>query len=544
MMESRARMLYARQEDDEMIAFDKEKPFKWTACEAIAAQVSADNSKSQWNREIFQEAHVVLSGASQLLEPADVVKMLSKFLSAFQTYRQLDHDIESLLYGGIKGSTRVRSLLIPLCSSLIEGCYSNLARALMIPLSRISGKNYESQKDLQPLMDALGPNGFLKLSKIPNVGLRNAMSHGGIMVKEGTAECRVEYTYTRGKNRFREEMSSGDLERIALMYLDAISGLILAFCNFFDEIDALSHVLDIEDEYVRLMYIGFGISDDECICLDAFKAPINSQISYAFSTQQIETEILFGKAETLLANLRIACPDFENYAITFSHPRIPGNFLRAKKPDIDAFIKRGSPQGWLIQTIIDSGDILWLEANTEEINELEAEYYRFPIKNTNELKIYDVSDASLNDRKRLKANVFIGDVDEKDKIIDLALEAIEWVRGLYNPPNMSMPIVHGNMAADCVYLNIYKTIHERDRSLLQNNDNFVCTVEFCIKDSFRLADNNQFTRYLYSNSEWLDENIRFLWRQKKYLPKTSNAKVGRNDLCPCGSGKKYKKCHG
>jgi uncharacterized protein YecA (UPF0149 family) len=22
------------------------------------------------------------------------------------------------------------------------------------------------------------------------------------------------------------------------------------------------------------------------------------------------------------------------------------------------------------------------------------------------------------------------------------------------------------------------------------------------------------------------------------------SKVGRNDLCPCGSGKKYKKCHG
>jgi uncharacterized protein YecA (UPF0149 family) len=24
----------------------------------------------------------------------------------------------------------------------------------------------------------------------------------------------------------------------------------------------------------------------------------------------------------------------------------------------------------------------------------------------------------------------------------------------------------------------------------------------------------------------------------------SAAKVGRNDPCPCGSGKKYKKCHG
>jgi preprotein translocase subunit SecA len=25
---------------------------------------------------------------------------------------------------------------------------------------------------------------------------------------------------------------------------------------------------------------------------------------------------------------------------------------------------------------------------------------------------------------------------------------------------------------------------------------------------------------------------------------TVNRKVGRNDPCPCGSGKKYKKCHG
>jgi preprotein translocase subunit SecA len=25
---------------------------------------------------------------------------------------------------------------------------------------------------------------------------------------------------------------------------------------------------------------------------------------------------------------------------------------------------------------------------------------------------------------------------------------------------------------------------------------------------------------------------------------TKKEEVGRNDLCPCGSGKKYKKCHG
>jgi preprotein translocase subunit SecA len=30
----------------------------------------------------------------------------------------------------------------------------------------------------------------------------------------------------------------------------------------------------------------------------------------------------------------------------------------------------------------------------------------------------------------------------------------------------------------------------------------------------------------------------------KPTPVTAGPKVGRNDPCPCGSGKKYKKCHG
>ena len=32
--------------------------------------------------------------------------------------------------------------------------------------------------------------------------------------------------------------------------------------------------------------------------------------------------------------------------------------------------------------------------------------------------------------------------------------------------------------------------------------------------------------------------------QKKVQPVHVDEKVGRNDSCPCGSGKKYKKCHG
>ncbi len=32
--------------------------------------------------------------------------------------------------------------------------------------------------------------------------------------------------------------------------------------------------------------------------------------------------------------------------------------------------------------------------------------------------------------------------------------------------------------------------------------------------------------------------------KKKQPVRNTAAKVGRNDPCPCGSGKKYKRCHG
>lgn len=71
-----------------------------------------------------------------------------------------------------------------------------------------------------------------------------------------------------------------------------------------------------------------------------------------------------------------------------------------------------------------------------------------------------------------------------------------------------MPVVHGEMEADCVYLNVYRDLRSRDRALLERNENFVCMVEYCPKLEFRLPDNNNFIAYLYRNSEWVDDELR------------------------------------
>jgi uncharacterized protein YchJ len=45
-----------------------------------------------------------------------------------------------------------------------------------------------------------------------------------------------------------------------------------------------------------------------------------------------------------------------------------------------------------------------------------------------------------------------------------------------------------------------------------------------------------------------DESERdYFYDDADFIPTTyirTTAKIGRNEPCPCGSGKKYKKCHG
>jgi preprotein translocase subunit SecA len=40
------------------------------------------------------------------------------------------------------------------------------------------------------------------------------------------------------------------------------------------------------------------------------------------------------------------------------------------------------------------------------------------------------------------------------------------------------------------------------------------------------------------------ENVNRVDRKIETIIKSAEERVGRNDACPCGSGKKYKHCHG
>jgi SEC-C motif-containing protein len=68
------------------------------------------------------------------------------------------------------------------------------------------------------------------------------------------------------------------------------------------------------------------------------------------------------------------------------------------------------------------------------------------------------------------------------------------------------------------------------------------TVEFIatyVLDGLR-DSHHEISHFVKTDGVWLYES-------GEMIPETvvrEGPKVGRNDPCPCGSGKKYKKCHG
>ncbi|WP_225738296.1 YchJ family protein [Pseudoalteromonas aurantia] len=130
-----------------------------------------------------------------------------------------------------------------------------------------------------------------------------------------------------------------------------------------------------------------------------------------------------------------------------------------------------------------------------------------------------------------------------------------------NSPSSAEQLMRSRYSAYCIknanyILNTYASSQQKMHNttdILQ----FANEVSFIKLDVIKTSDNDLYSyvefkaHYLVEDKHCqLHENSRFvqecgLW---KYLDgelfDPPEIKIGRNDLCPCGSSKKFKKCHG
>ena len=197
-----------------------------------------------------------------------------------------------------------------------------------------------------------------------------------------------------------------------------------------------------------------------------------------------------------------------------------------------------------VDNMLRRGDEILFDPSDEDIDLEEIKYYKYPQFNSRKYKIRKVEDCSLADRKRLKAHVFIGDVNKRDDILEIVDEAILWVSKIKNIADPKDIRKHGTMEADAVYLNIYREDGRKSKELFLNNENFICFVDYNLNGDTTLV-NGGITLNLWKQfiHEKRDKQL-IAWRDSEFAKSNMVDKksVGRNDPCPCGSGKKFKKC--
>ncbi len=74
------------------------------------------------------------------------------------------------------------------------------------------------------------------------------------------------------------------------------------------------------------------------------------------------------------------------------------------------------------------------------------------------------------------------------------------------------------------------------------NTDMLIGMDIISQGDFAVSNYNGQTKLNFRMPSFADTD--FVASLKNMIPVKSNAKIGRNDKCPCGSGKKYKSCCG
>ena len=120
--------------------------------------------------------------------------------------------------------------------------------------------------------------------------------------------------------------------------------------------------------------------------------------------------------------------------------------------------------------------------------------------------------------------------NDHEDLQDFVEEVDSWVRlEIINAPTISSYTTEGNVefAAYFMYDDEQQRIHENSHFIKQN-------------DQWLYAGHiHQCSSHGHAHKHHDDDEDHHHHHQEPYIAET---KVGRNDLCPCGSGKKFKKC--
>lgn len=493
-----------------------------------------------WDKNVYQQTYSQLEnlfdGHATSININD--EIMEHFLIGYHTYRQITGIINDLSKLNDNPEIKNRLYRIPTYISIVEGCLTNLFRVITLILDQISQKDFASTKKLKSICEILKSNGFDLLVADVNVNIRNAINHGGIIFKDN-GEI-IDFQYTENRMPVISSMHTYEFDTIINKVYDTASGVLLGICSFINNHIELITVDKSETLFVPFCLLGMELSIPNINIRSISGLSDLKQLNVDIEIENSDKAYIM-KISILLAILVYdRYYDYQQYMFLFRNERLQGSWVRFNNQEIKDMTDSVRHFDDVMKSVMERGDCIIFDASTEEIDMQEIKYYRFPNHSEEDYKLNNIEDASLPDRKRLKAHLFIGDISEKEKILRIIYRSIDWLKSVRNVPSPTLP--HKcTMDADALYINVYRNDTRGNKELFPTNDNFVCRVDYNIDGKTTLKDGGlpiSIWKQLYHEKLG---NIQIAWREGKFAIKKAT-KIGRNDPCPCGSGKKYKKC--
>lgn len=473
-------------------------------------------------------------------------EILNYFIDGCSAYFQIADLVKDLDI--INENTEVKNRLyrVPAYTSIVEGSLSNLFRFILLLLNQTSNRDYYNlaiEKTLSPICEALRSNGFNSMVDAVDINIRNAINHGGVFFKNDGNKT-ICFRYKENNQLRIMEVPSYELDKKIYSVFDTTGGVILALICFLNDQYSSISIDRSKDDYVSLRLFALELSTPSLRCQNVWGLDDKKQINFDFYTTNTARDYIFQTAVELAIIGISRFPDYQQYMFSFNNERMITNWLRFTHDEIKEMISTKKFDA-AVKSVIARKDYMVWDASNEEIDVEEVKHFRFPRYNYDGLTINRIADASVAERKRIKANMFIGDETDKAKILSLIERAIEWLKHLKNPASLELPYdmhKHGEMDADSLYINVYRRNLRKEKEIYISNENFVCFVDYNIDGKTTLVNGGVFASLWKQYHHERVGNSAIAWREAKYALRIADSKVGRNDPCPCGSGKKYKKC--
>ena len=471
-----------------------------------------------WNEEVRQSTVRQLSEIIKDNEIKIDAEMLHYFFIAYDTYQQVTDVMQDMSNLHCEERLKNRLYRIPTYISITEGCFANLYKVIRDVINQIKkDKNYKLQNTLDPICNILKNNKFCLLVQDVNIDIRNAINHGGVLLTNNGKNLNFYYMKNGHETKFK--IKYNEFEELINKLYDVCSGILLGITQV---LNCNINILDKDDimknKYLNFRLLALKLSLPTIVCNEINDESIgNRQLNILMSISNTDKAFLVQTAFELIVQAYQKYPQYEQYHVNVENERLLICYIRLTREDILGFIDNHEMLNTYLKKAIARGDVQ--VPSPEELKSeclKEVKYYKYPTYIDDKIKILMVEDISIEDRKRLKANVFVGDIQDKKEIIERIEKAIKWLKELDNSfTNTKTTIKQGNMEADSIYLYVYHNDIRDGFGIDRNNKNCICFVDYNVDGKTSLKNGGMLENTWKTLFHEKVNNMEIAWREEQ-----------------------------